>query len=197
MRRSACATLMVLLLASSATAQQVGESKAEELEVPESKQTDLGLYVTSLGAYQMWKAHPDEVKILDVRTPEEYIFVGHAAMARNIPLMFVTHKWDAEREAPAMEPNRDFVTLVKQHYKESDTILVTCRSGGRSKKAVDLLAKEGFTKVYNIIDGMEGDAVKDPESVFLGKRMKNGWKNSRAPWTYQLDPDLMCLDSRE
>ena len=34
--------------------------------------------------------------------------------------------------------------------------------------AVNLLAKAGFKNVYNIVDGMEGDAVKDPDSVFHG-----------------------------
>lgn len=32
-----------------------------------------------------------------------------------------------------------------------------CRSGGRSAAAVNLLAGAGFTNVYNITDGMEGD----------------------------------------
>ena len=44
----------------------------------------------------MWKADPDGVTIIDVRTPEEYIFVGHAPMARNIPLVFIKYQWDAE-----------------------------------------------------------------------------------------------------
>ena len=34
----------------------------------------------------MWKADPERVHLIDVRTPEEYVFVGHAEMARNIPL---------------------------------------------------------------------------------------------------------------
>ena len=29
--------------------------------------------------------------------------------------------------------------------------------------------------------GMEGDPVKDPDSVFVGQRLKNGWKNSGVP----------------
>jgi hypothetical protein len=70
-----------------------------------------------------------------------------------------------------------------------------CRSGGRSAKAVDALAKAGFTKAHNIIDGFEGDKVEDPESVHHGKRMRNGWKNS-APWTYHLDPKLVWLPSK-
>ena len=42
----------------------------------------------------------------------------------------------------------------------------------------NLLAKNGHTRVWNIVDGMEGGQVKDPDSVFDGMRMKNGWKNS-------------------
>jgi len=44
-------------------------------QVPEKKQTTLGLYVTAQEAYDMWKAEPERVNILDVRTPEEYYFV--------------------------------------------------------------------------------------------------------------------------
>ena len=55
---------------------------------------------------------------------------------------------------------------------------MTCRSGGRSALAVNALAKAGFTNVYNIIDGFEGDKVAEEGSLYLGKRMKNGWKNS-------------------
>jgi hypothetical protein len=58
---------------------------------------------------------------------------------------------------------------------------------------VNLLAEAGFRNAYSVIDGVEGDKVKDPENVFHGKRMKNGWKNSGLPWTYDLDPKLMYL----
>ena len=46
-------------------------------QIPEKKKTVLGLYVNSAEAYDKWRAAPDEVKVLDVRTPEEFIFVGH------------------------------------------------------------------------------------------------------------------------
>jgi rhodanese-related sulfurtransferase len=77
--------------------------------------------------------------------------------------------------------------------KEDDTLMVMCRSGGRSAIAVNMLAQAGFTNVHNIIDGMEGDVVEDPASVFVGQRLKNGWKNSGCPWTYKLTPDRMVL----
>jgi hypothetical protein len=38
-----------------------------------------------------------------------------------------------------------------------------------------------------------GDKVTDPESVFFGKRMKNGWKNS-APWVYDFDPEKIIIE---
>jgi rhodanese-related sulfurtransferase len=139
----------------------------------------------------MWKADPESIRILDVRTPEEYWFVGHAPMARNIPLSFVTRQWDADKRAYVMQPNADFVAQVKEHYQPTDTLLIVCRSGDRSKKALDLLAKEGFQNAYNVRDGMEGETVRDPESVFQGKRMKNGWKNAGLPWTCELDPELV------
>lgn len=68
-----------------------------------------------------------------------------------------------------------------------------CRSGGRSAMAVNKLAEAGFVNVYNITDGFEGEIVKDPESVFVGQHMVNGWKNSGSPFTYAVDPKLMLI----
>ncbi len=159
----------------------------------ERKRTDLGLYLTAGEAYEMWKGNPDRIHVIDVRTPEEYIFVGHAPMARNLPLAFVEYDWDADKGEPVVRPSQDFVARVSALYGSGDSVVVMCRSGGRSAAAVNLLAQAGFEHVFNVIDGFEGDTVKEPESVFLGKRMKNGWKNSGAPWTYDCDPALMWL----
>jgi rhodanese-related sulfurtransferase len=171
----------------------VGAVQAQQ-EVPEAKQTVPGLYVTAKEAYEKWKADPENVKIIDVRTPEEYIYIGHPAMAWNVPLKFIEHRWDEAKSKPVMPLNREFVSRIKEIATPSDTILVTCRSGNRSTPAVNLLAEAGFKNVFNVIDGVEGDKVKDPENVFYGKRMKNGWKNSGLPWTYDLDPELMWLE---
>jgi rhodanese-related sulfurtransferase len=162
-------------------------------QLPKEKQTVLGLYVTAKEAYEKWKAEPDKVKIIDVRTPEEYLFVGHPTMAWKIPLAAQTYEWDAEKKQFPMKPLPDFVSRVSEVAKPDETLLVMCRSGGRSAIAVNFLAKAGFKHVYNIVDGMEGDAVTDLDSVFLGQRLKNGWKNSGCPWTYNLTPDRMLL----
>lgn len=160
--------------------------------LPREKQTRLGLYVTASEAYEKWKADPGRVKLIDVRTPEEYAFVGHAEGVWNVPLAFVTYGRKDGRFEYAPKFNADFVADVKRIADPEDTLFVMCRSGGRSAKAIDLLAAAGFSNVYNITDGFEGDKVEDPGSVFHGKRMRNGWKNS-APWIYTIDPERVIL----
>jgi len=162
----------------------------------EKKHTTLGKYATSFEAYEMWKANPTKVKIIDVRTPEEYVLVGHAPMAINIPSMLWTGKWNSEEKEFDLETNAEFEALVKQKVGLGEMIMVMCRSGIRSAAAVNRLAKVGFTNTYNIIEGFEGDMVTDEDSFYIGKRVKNGWKNSPAPWTYQLNPDLIYHGSK-
>lgn len=177
-----------------------GESKAGGFDPSvlttqpsKKKQTTLGLYVTAAQAYDMWKAAPERVKVIDVRTPEEYAFVGHPEMALNVPYAFVTYQRKNGRTTYGPKLNPVFVAEVEGIAKPTDTIFLTCRSGERAAKAINLLADAGFKNVYNIIDGVEGDKVTDPESVFIGKRMKNGWKNS-APWVYDIDPEKIILE---
>ena len=165
-------------------------------EVPEVNATTLGLYLMPDEAFRMWEADPDGVQILDVRTFEEYVFGGHAEMARNIPLVFPRF----DPEGPSMpgrppgcsgEPNPEFVATAKEAFGVTDTILVMCATGGRGAMAVNALAEAGFTSAYNIVNGFEGDRVDDPGSVYHGKHMRNGWKNLGLPWGYDFHPDLM------
>lgn len=157
------------------------------------KQTEAGKYVTASEAFELWKANPEAIKIIDCRTPQEYVFVGHAPMAFNIPSKIWTGGWNAEKTSYDLKDNPDFETYAKEKFKLSDTLMVMCRSGHRSAASVNRLVKAGFKNIYNIIDGFEGDKVPDDESYYKGKRMKNGWKNSTAPWTYDLDTALVYL----
>ena len=170
---------------------------ASSAKLPKMKQTVLELYVTAREAYDKWKAAPGKVKILDVRTPEEFLFVGHPPMAWKIPVAVQSYEWDAEKKKFPMAPIPDFVDRVKQVAKPGDTLFVMCRSGGRSAIAVNMLAKAGFTNAHNIVDGMEGDTVKNPDSLFAGQHLVNGWKNSGCPWTYDLTPDRLLLPKPE
>ncbi len=163
------------------------------VSLPKMKQTELGLYVTATEAYDMWKADPEKVIVLDVRTREEYLFVGHPTMGWLIPAFEQVYVWDAANGRFPMRPLPDFVERVKAVASPDVTILAMCRSGGRSALAANMLAKAGFGKVYSIVDGMEGDRVADPESVFCGMPMKNGWKNAGCPWTYDVNINRMSI----
>lgn len=62
-----------------------------------------------------------------------------------------------------------------------DTILVICATGGRGAMAVTRSSRRGSPKVYNIVNGFEGDRVEDPGSVYQGKHLPNGWKDGGLP----------------
>jgi rhodanese-related sulfurtransferase len=72
--------------------------------LPKEKQTVLGLYATAKEAYEKWQAAPDTIKIIDVRTPEEFLFVGHPTVAWKIPVFAQTYEWNAERQQFPMKP---------------------------------------------------------------------------------------------
>ena len=165
--------------------------------IAEARRTSLGLYVTAKEAYDMWQADPG-LKILDVRTPEEYVFVGHAPMATNIPFALQTYEWDPREEGaplgaqPRVRRRGAGMGCARRADPRGLPVRWSLRDGDH------MLAKAaGFTNAWNILDGWEGSQVKDAESVFDGMRMKNGWKNSGLPWTYEIDPDRMTLPSRQ
>jgi len=81
--------------------------------------------------------------ILDVREAAEYAF-GHIEGAKSIPM--------GELESRIAELDQD------------QEIYVICRTGNRSDLAAQLLAKNGFTKVYNVLPGMnewKGNTTKE------------------------------------
>jgi rhodanese-related sulfurtransferase len=125
-------TVLLLVLVSVCSYAQPQDASKPAGDVPKEKQTSLGLYLTALEAYEKWKADPKQVKILDVRIPEEYVFVGHPAMAWNVSVMLQTYQWDASGRKLPTKPNPDFEARAKEFFKPSHTRLVMCRSGGRS-----------------------------------------------------------------
>ena len=71
---------------------------------------------------------------------------------------------------------------------KNDVIILMCRSGDRSSRAINQqLADSGYTQVYSVVDGFEGDMSKE------GRRTVNGWKNAGLPWTYKMDRSKIYL----
>jgi rhodanese-related sulfurtransferase len=81
--------------------------------------------------------------------------------------------------------------LALRQLGKQDTVILICRSGDRTSRAVNFLTELGYSKVYTVVDGFEGDAIA--EGPQAGQRVLNGWKNAGLPWTYKLDKDKMYL----
>jgi len=121
--------------------------------------------------------------ILDVRTAEEWIWVGHPGKNKleegagldgkvvNIPWYIVYQNgW------PVLNPS--FLTDVNQIFGGNPSVkLVTiCRSGVRSVSAAVALIDAGY-QAYNTLNGFEG------QSDSRGYRTLNGWKIDGLPYT--------------
>jgi rhodanese-related sulfurtransferase len=132
--------------------------------------------ISSAEAFNLLK-EPDTY-LIDVRSIAEYVFVGHAPMAHNIPLTF----WDEQKQDFVL--NETFIEDVQIRFKTDDRLIFICRSGDRSKRAALKARKAGFPQVLNITRGFEGE--KNAE----GYRIVNGWKNS-LPYTYDLNKNLI------
>lgn len=167
-------------------------------KLSEKKQTKLGLYMTAEQAYQHTMSNMGKTLFIDTRTPSELNYLGAATvMDAHVPLVFMdTSGWNDKKHRYLRADNKNFIADVEAQLKKKgltkdDTVILMCRSGKRSAKAVNMLAEAGFTKAYSVVDGYEGDKSKEGDRK--GQRAVNGWKNSGLPWTYSLDKDYMYM----
>ena len=184
---------MLLVMSVPAFAGDVDASKLSK-----KKQTTLGLYLTAKDAYQTVSADPKHVLFIDVRTPAEIEFVGAPVMIdANVPYMLNDFsEWDDKKKRFKKVPNSNFTVLMEEELEakgltKNAKIILMCRSGSRSSKAANLLHKAGYTNVYTVVDGFEGD--KSKVAATKGQRVVNGWKNARLPWTYKHAQDKMYV----
>lgn len=163
-------------------------------QLPAAKQTVAGKYLSAKEAYEMKTQNPAKVLFIDVRTPAETEYIGIADQVDlNIPYMLDDYTtWDSQHKRFQMAPNSAFTMKVDDAVKarsltHNDIIILMCRSGDRSAPATNLLTKSGYTNVYTVYEGFEGDMGKDGNSK--GRREVNGWKNDGLPWGYSLNKD--------
>ena len=167
--------------------------------VPLAKQTVSKNYLTSKEAAALKKSMGDKSLLIDVRTPAEIEYVGIAdTVDANVPYMMDDYAaWDDKKSRFMMSPNSGFLTKIsdieaKTGLNKSSTIILMCRSGDRSARAADLLSKAGYSNVYSVVDGFEGDLAKEGEHK--GRRAMNGWKNAGLPWGYELSKSKMYIE---
>lgn len=155
-----------------------------------AKKTLAGLYVTAEEADSLL-TDPD-VLLIDIRSRAEVAFLGLPARAdKHLPFMVLAPgaPYDSAKETYPLVRNpdfaRDFVFFMRDRGAGGGTkVILMCRSGSRSAKAADILARMGYEQVYSMIDGFEGDRA--PSGPVAGQRVVNGWKNAGLAWTYKV-----------
>ncbi len=179
------------LAATGATKSRAGviTTDIEAGAVKASKTTPLELYLSPKAAHQALQQDA-EILFVDVRDPIEIMFVGHpAGLDKIIPLNVATHHVSQETGQYQMVQNpnivQEFETLLRDTGKsKADPLFVTCRSGSRSAVVVRKLVQAGYTNVWNLTEGFEGDKNSQ------GARAINGWRNAGLPWGYWLAPGV-------
>jgi len=111
------------------------------------------------GVKQLLEQDPEYVYI-DVRTVEEFE-QGHVPGAYNIPILF--------RTALGMQPNPEFLDAVTRRFPQGQKIVFGCKSGGRSQRACEMLAQQGYAYLVNMAGGFHG------ASDMSGNMLEQGW----------------------
>lgn len=172
------------------------QAAVDPATVPDPKRTKAGRYLMAadVPGFVQAQGGAGKVLFLDLRTRAEAMYVG---MASGIDALvpYVEHQelmtdWDAQRGIYRLEPLQDFVPevnrrLAQKGLAKTDTVVLMCRSGDRSSRGANRLADDGYTQVWSVVDGFEGDLGKD------GRRSVNGWKNAGLPWSYKLERERM------
>lgn len=123
--------------------------------------------ISPVEAYDILSQQTD-AQLIDTRTTIEHSFLGHPIGAIHIPL----------KRPPNWDVLPNFINNVEKHIPNKQTpIVLMCRSGVRSMAAAKLLAEAGYTKLYNMDEGFEGDKDENNHRSTLG-----GWRFHKLPW---------------
>jgi rhodanese-related sulfurtransferase len=125
-------------------------------------------HVLPTAAWAMLQAQPDAV-LIDVRMEIESLYVGRPPGAINVP-------W---YEYPDLTPHPEqFVKLVGAEVADKTApVLLICRSGKRTLDAGLALEAAGYTDVYNVLHGFEGE-LNDQ----FHRSTVSGWRFDGLPW---------------
>jgi rhodanese-related sulfurtransferase len=174
--RTLAGAALVLLIAASPLLAETYKKKVDHK----------GRDVTPKEAYKLLRQDPKHTFIIDTRTQYEYQDVGHPEGAYNIPYEFYTdelkkigdglyeYKW---------KQNANYCADLREIFNPAtDILVIICRSGGRSIKAVNSAVDCGFSpeKTYDLLlGGFEGDVVEDQTNSSA-----NGWSAAGGSRTF-------------
>ncbi len=125
-------------------------------------------YAGSVAPEDAWKLFLNgHAHLIDVRTIEERKFVGHVPNTFHI----------AWQTGPALIKNPRFLRELENKLPKNAVILLLCRSGKRSAAAAEAATKAGFTRVFNVREGFEGDLDERQQRGAV-----SGWRQRGLPW---------------
>ena len=117
-------------------------------------------------AWQLFSS--GEALLVDVRSGEERKFVGHVPDSLHV----------AWATGTALTRNPRFVRELEAKVGGKEAVvLLLCRSGKRSALAAEAAAKAGFTQVYNVLEGFEGEI-----DALQHRGVADGWRFRGLPW---------------
>ena len=77
----------------------------------------------------------------------------------------------------ALTRNPRFARELEAKVKKDQVVLLLCRSGKRSALAAEVATKAGFTKVFNVLEGFEGELDTNQH-----RGGGDGWRFQGLPW---------------
>ena len=115
-----------------------------------------------------------DVLLVDVRTLAELTWVGRPTVA---PGQYAHIEWNGW---PGGARNAQFVDQLREACGAGRTdrpVLLLCRSAARSKAAAQAATEQGFTQVFDVLEGFEGD-----KDVHGHRKSIGGWCARQLPW---------------
>jgi len=108
-----------------------------------------------------------QAQLVDVRSGEERKFVGHVPGSIHV----------AWATGTALTRNPRFARELEAKVAKDAVVLLLCRSGKRSALAAEAAAKAGFTQVFNVLEGFEGELDAHQQ-----RGHGDGWRFHGLPW---------------
>ena len=125
-------------------------------------------YAGSVPPREAWSlAEAGAAVLVDVRSAEERKFVGHVPGSVHV----------AWASGTSLTRNPRFVRELEAKVGKDEVVLLLCRSGKRSALAAEAAAKAGFTSVFNVHEGFEGELDEAKQ-----RGTADGWRFRGLPW---------------
>ena len=130
--------------------------------------------VKQVSAAEAWPMlAEDDAVLVDCRSIAEWAFVGIPDLS-GYGKEVVTIEWTRMN----VLPNKAFLHQLEDQVATDKALFLICRSGVRSNAAAAVAVEAGYTRVFNISDGFEGDL--NPRGQ---RKSITGWCFAGLPWS--------------